>query len=89
MPVKDTIYRKLVDSLQPNHIDIINESHLHQGHAGWDGSGESHFRIRMTSDMFSGLSRIARHRLVYDALSPSPMDAIHALALELSAPGDS
>ncbi len=88
MPVKDAIYTKLVDSLQPNHLDIINESHLHQGHAGWDGTGESHFRIRMTADRFTGLNRLARHRLVHAALSPSPMDTIHALALELKAPDE-
>ncbi|MCY4259534.1 MAG: BolA family transcriptional regulator [Rhodobacteraceae bacterium] len=85
MSIKDEIHRKIVDSLQPEHIEIINESHLHQGHAGWDGTGNSHFRIRLTASRFNGLGRIARHRLVHEALTPAPMDTIHALALELTA----
>lgn len=64
-------------------IEVINESHLHAGHAGDDGSGESHFRVQMQAPDFAEMSRVARHRAVHEALGPLTSQ-IHALALELS-----
>lgn len=65
-------------------IEVHNESHLHAGHAGDDGSGESHWRVVVQFGGFSGMSRLARHRAVHAALGPDIIGRIHALALELS-----
>lgn len=71
----------------PLALDVIDESAAHRGHAGAaDGAG--HFRVRMTSERFRGVSRLARHRLVYDALRSELGGEIHALALELFGPDD-
>lgn len=64
-------------------LEVINESALHAGHAGDDGTGESHFRVRLKAAEFADMSRVARHRAVHGALGPLN-DQIHALALELS-----
>jgi BolA protein len=66
-------------------LEVINESHLHAGHAG-AGEG-SHWRVRICSEVLAGLRPVARHRLVYDALRPLLAEGIHALAIEASAPG--
>jgi BolA protein len=65
-------------------LDVVNESHLHAGHAG-AGEG-SHFRVYIVADCLSGLSRLARHRLVYDALRDVIPQGIHALAIEAQGP---
>ena len=69
-----------LDSLQ-----VINESHLHAGHAG-AGEG-SHFRVKIVSPCMAGLARVARHRLVYDALRDVIPQGVHALAIEAQGPG--
>ena len=69
--------------LSPDFIEIIDESESHRGHSGFSEGGESHFRIRLTSPSFAGLSRIARHRLVHSTLGDI-IPRIHALALELN-----
>lgn len=66
----------------PRELLVIDESAAHRGHAG-AASGGGHFRVRMTSERFRGVSRIGRHRLVYDALRSELDGEIHALALEL------
>lgn len=70
--------------LQPLSLQVIDESHLHAGHAG--ASEGSHFRVQITSARFTGLPRLARHRLVYDALSDWMPRGIHALAIVAEAP---
>lgn len=67
-------------------LDVINESHLHAGHAG--ATAGSHWRVRVVAACMDGLSRPARHRLVYDALSALMPQGIHALAIEARGPGD-
>ena len=67
-------------------IDIEDESHRHAGHAGAPRGGESHYRVRIESAAFRGLSRIERHRLVHDILRAELAAGVHALALELSVP---
>ncbi len=71
----------------PEQLQVIDESASHAGHGGFDARG-SHFRVRMVSHAFSGKSRLARHRLVYDALAAMLAHDIHALVLDLHAPGD-
>jgi BolA protein len=67
-------------------LQVINESHLHAGHAG-AGEG-SHFRVKLVSDQLTGLSRVARHRLVYDALREVIPQGVHALAIEARCPAE-
>ncbi len=74
--------------LQPTRLDVINESELHAGHRSSPGTGESHFRILVVSDVFSGKSRIERHRLVNELLKDELAGGIHALALATLAPGE-
>lgn len=88
-PVTQQIEARLTAALTPTHLDVINESHLHAGHSGDDGSGETHFRVAVESPDFAGLSRVARQRLVNKALADliAP-DGIHALAIRATAPGE-
>ena len=88
MSVETTIREKLLGSFQPTRLEVINESHLHAGHGGSPGTGESHFRVLMVSAQFTGKSRLQRHRLVNEALAAELEGKVHALALELRAPGE-
>jgi len=76
----------LRDALKPLHLEIQDDSHLHAGHAG--AREGRHFTVRIVSERFNGLSRIGRHRLVYDALQNLIPRGIHALAIEARAPGE-
>ena len=83
----DQIEQALRQAIVPMaRLEIINESHLHAGHAG-AGEG-SHWRVRLVSPRCTGLGRVARHRLVYDALRSVIPLGIHALAIEADAPDD-
>lgn len=75
--------RERLASLTPTRIEVIDESEGHRGHGGWREGGETHFRVRLTSARFAGLTRLQRHRLVHDTLGDI-VPRIHALALELS-----
>ena len=77
----------LRDAITPlDHLEVVNESHLHAGHAG-AGEG-SHWRVRLVGPGLAGLGRVARHRLVYDALRDVIPRGVHALAIEARAPGE-
>jgi BolA protein len=86
MSVEQQIRETLMIALEPTRLDVVNESHLHAGHASSPGTGESHFRLLIVSSRFSGQSRLARHRLVNDALGSLLRDRIHALAIKALAP---
>ena len=73
-------------ALQPLHLEVVDDSHLHAGHAG--AREGRHFSVKLVSERFTGLSRVARHRLVYDSLKPLIDSGIHALAIDARAPGD-
>jgi len=88
MRVATAIRTKLEAALQPTELEITDESHLHAGHAGARPEGESHFRVRVVSDAFEGLNRVARQRLIYKALADEMKTDIHALALDAKAPGE-
>ena len=76
--------RQALQHLAPTHLDVIDESAAHAGHAGADGTGRgTHFRVRIASARFDGLSRVARHRLVYDCLNGFVARGLHALAIEI------
>ncbi len=85
MRVADEIHQRLQAAFDPSALEVVNESHKHAGHAGDDGSGESHFRVRIVSPAFAPMTRLARHRSVHAALGPDLVGRIHALALEISA----
>ena len=72
-------------ALEPVHLEIADESHRHRGHAG-AADGRGHFRVTVVSSRFAGVSRIERHRLVYDALDDQLRSDIHALAVEARTP---
>ena len=78
----------LIIGLNPTRLDIVNESELHAGHRSSPGTGESHFRILIVSESFTGKSRVERHRLVNDLLAEELAGRIHALALKAYAPGE-
>jgi BolA protein len=86
MNIKDRIQAKLEAGLDPVRLDIEDESHLHAGHAGARAGGETHYRINVTSPRFSGMGRIARHRMVYALLADEIAQGVHALALHTQAP---
>ncbi len=71
-------------ALAPESVVVQDDSHLHAGHAG--AREGRHFSVEITSDRFDGLSRIARHRLVYDALGGLMSRGIHALAIDARLP---
>lgn len=81
MSVEQTIAEKLTAALSPQLLEIHNESHHHQGHAGSPGTGESHFHLKIVSDGFGGKGRIERHRMVTDVLKAELSGPVHALRL--------
>ena len=87
-PLTDTIAASLTAALAPSALIVSNDSHLHAGHAGHDGSGESHFSVRVESAAFAGESRLGRQRLVNAALADLLATRIHALAIKATAPGE-
>ncbi len=73
----------LREKLQPTALEVIDESAAHAGHAGANADGYgTHFRVRIASPQFAGRPRVARHRLVYDALHFFIADGVHAVAIE-------
>jgi len=78
------IEEQLRARLSPTHVEVIDESAAHAGHSGANAQGfGSHFRVRIASPAFAGKSRVARHRLVYDALQNFIDQGLHALAIEI------
>ena len=86
LPVQTAaIERQLRERLQPTYLEVIDESADHAGHAGANAEGfGTHFRVRIASPAFAGKNRVARHRLVYDALQEFIARGLHALAIETS-----
>ena len=83
MSLKQEIQNKLNAAFAPTALDVINESHLHAGHAGDDGTGESHWRVEITSASLEGKTRISKHRAIHSALGPDIIGRIHALSLKI------
>ena len=81
------IEARLQSVLQPTALQVVDESADHAGHAGANAEGAgTHFRVRVASPLFAGKSRVARHRLVYDALQNFIDQGLHALAIEIIEP---
>ena len=88
MTMKELIETRLTNALQPSHLAVVDESHLHAGHAGWREGGDTHYRLDIVSTAFEGKSRIDRHRLVNTALAEAFERGLHALAVKARAPGE-
>jgi len=84
MPVSDEISARLTAAFAPTELDVVNESHKHAGHSGDDGTGESHFHIRIRAAAFAPMGRVDRHRAVHQALGDINT-RVHAIALDIGA----
>lgn len=82
---REALIRERLAALQPVHLRIEDESHLHAGHAGAQG-GAGHYRVYIAAECFRGKSPVARHRLVYDRLTDLIPHPVHALAIHASVP---
>ena len=87
-PVAAEIDKRLRDALAPTRLEVINDSDQHRGHAGHDGSGESHFTVEIEALVFAGMSRLDRQRAVNAALGDLMKERVHALAIRARAPGE-
>ena len=83
-PLAEQMAAELRQQLAPTELEVLDESWQHAGHAGANGTGYgTHFRVRIASPLFAGKTRVARHRLVYDALQNFiAKEGVHALAIE-------
>ena len=80
----DEMAAALAAALAPTVLELVDDSAAHAGHAG--ARSGAHFNLRIVSPRFAGLARIARHRLVYDALRPWMAEGVHALAIDARTP---
>ena len=87
-PVATEMTRRLVEALSPSRLELEDQSDHHIGHAGHDSRGESHFALVIESAAFTGLSRVARQRLIYAALGDLMHDRVHALMIKALVPGE-
>ena len=87
-PMAIEIETRLMAALTPTQLAVINDSAKHSGHMGDDGSGESHFTVEIESAAFTGVSRVARQRMVNSALGDLPGQRVHAMAIKAKAPGE-
>lgn len=85
---QERLAKALNASFSPDALEIVDESAAHAGHAGASAGGQTHYRVRMTAAVFTGLNRVARQRAVNQALKPEFDSGLHALALELKAPDE-
>jgi BolA family transcriptional regulator, general stress-responsive regulator len=86
MSAVERITRTLTEAFRPTDIQVVDESHLHKGHAGHRPEGDTHFRVRIAAEAFRGKSRVETHRLVNAALAGEFARGLHALAIEAKAP---
>jgi BolA protein len=88
MSMKQQIADKLNEAFAPQSLDVVDESHRHEGHAGHRPGGETHYRIHIVSAAFDGKSRIERHRMINATLAAELGAGVHALAIHARAPGE-
>ena len=81
---RQRIEQKLTEYFAPSKLEVLDESSLHAGHVGAKPEGETHFRVRMTTEHFLEKSRLEAHREVHKVLKLELEEHVHALALELS-----
>jgi BolA protein len=88
MSTKDIIVNKLREAFLPESLDVTDESHLHEGHAGHRPGGETHFRVYIVSQAFQGKSRVECHRMINATLATELAGSVHALAISAKAPAE-
>lgn len=89
MSLRQRMENKLRDAFLPDRLNVIDESHMHAGHQpDMTGTGETHMRVQIVSEQFSGKSRVDRHRAINGLLKPELDAGLHALAIEAAAPGE-
>ncbi|HLY44537.1 MAG TPA: BolA family protein [Stellaceae bacterium] len=88
MTVAETMRDKLTRRFAPVRLEIVDESHRHAGHAGARPEGETHFSLTIVAPAFAGLSRVARQRLVYEALADELATRVHALSVTTRTPAE-
>jgi BolA protein len=89
MSLRQRMENKLREAFLPDRLNVIDESHMHAGHQpDMTGTGETHMRVQIVSEQFSGKSRVDRHRAINGLLKPELDAGLHALAIEAAAPGE-
>jgi BolA protein len=88
MNVQQSITEKLKAAFRPDSLNVVDESHQHEGHAGHRPGGETHFRVSIVAPAFAGKSRLERHRMINQALAAELAGGVHALAIHAAAPGE-
>jgi len=83
MTRSEKIRTRLESAFAPHHLEVIDESESHRGHAGYQDGGESHFRVVIAAEPLSGMSRLARHRAIHAVMGQDLMNEIHALSIEV------
>lgn len=88
MRTADIISSKLTATFAPQSLSVVDESQQHEGHAGHRPGGQTHFRVYIVSELFKGMTRVQRHRLINQTLADELAGGIHALAIHAAAPGE-
>jgi BolA protein len=88
MRTAELITKKLTEAFVPQSLNVVDESHRHEGHAGHRPGEQTHFRVYIVSESFKGKTRIDRHRMVNKILSDELATGVHALAIHAAAPGE-
>jgi BolA protein len=88
MTTRQIITNKLREAFVPESLEVQDESHLHEGHAGHRPGGETHFRVYIVSQAFQGKSRVERHRMINTTLAGELAGSVHALAIHAKSPGE-
>jgi BolA protein len=88
MRTEEMITQKLTAAFAPESLRVVDESHLHEGHAGHRPGGQTHYRLYIVSAAFRGKSRVDRHRMINAALASELAGGVHALAIHAAAPGE-
>jgi BolA protein len=86
--MKTRIETKLREKFAPLHLEVVDDSHLHVGHANYKPGGNTHFTITLVSPFFSNLTRVERHQCVYTCLEEELNDGVHAICLKTLCPED-
>ena len=88
MRTADLITQKLTEAFAPQSLEVVDETHQHEGHAGHRPGGQTHYRVYIVSDAFKGKTRLQRHRMVNETLAGELAGSVHALAIHAAAPGE-
>ena len=88
MRTADLITKKLTEAFAPQSLQVVDESDRHEGHAGSRPGGQTHFRVYIVAELFKGMTRLQRHRLINQTLAGEIEGGVHALAIHAAAPGE-